>query len=60
MFIKARCQGSTLTAWLKREEGQDLTEYSLVVFLIVLVVLVNIPPIGAYVTNIWGQIAAAF
>lgn len=44
--------------WLRREEGQDLTEYALLGALIVVVVIVAVKTIGTEIQALWEGAAA--
>lgn len=44
---------------LRREEGQDLAEYALLLFLIALVVVVALTALGPIISNVYNQIAGA-
>ena len=46
-----------VNAWLRRDEGQDLLEYALLVALIALVAVVGITAAGQNVNTIFGDIA---
>ena len=48
-----------VSTWLRRDEGQDLLEYALLVALIALVCFVAIGTAGGKVNTIFGDIAAA-
>jgi Flp pilus assembly pilin Flp len=43
----------------EREEGQDLAEYALLLFLIALVVVVALTALGPIIAGVYNQIAAA-
>ena len=45
---------------MKREEGQVLTEYALVLALVVLGVLVAVRALGVRLDDIWAAIVAAW
>lgn len=45
-----------VTNWLKREEGQDLVEYALILGLIALVCVVAITAAGGSVSTIWNKV----
>jgi pilus assembly protein Flp/PilA len=44
--------------WLKREEGQDLAEYALLIGLIALVVLLAVTILGQNLSTLFSRIAA--
>jgi len=44
--------------WLKREEGQDLAEYALLIGLIALVVLAAVTLLGGNLSTLFDTIAA--
>lgn len=46
-------------SWLRREEGQDLTEYALIIGLIVLLAVAAITLMGQSISSILSQIASA-
>ena len=46
-----------VNSWLRRDEGQDLLEYALLVALIALVAVVGITTAGQNVNTIFGDIA---
>ena len=46
-----------VNTWLRRDEGQDLLEYALLVALIALVAVVGITAAGQNVNTIFGDIA---
>ncbi len=50
---------NTLRSFTRRDEGQDLLEYALLVALIALVAVVAITAAGASVSTIFGKIATA-
>ncbi len=50
---------TTLRSFTRRDEGQDLLEYALLVALIALVCVVAITAAGANVNTIFTKIAAA-
>jgi len=45
--------------WLEREEGQDLIEYALIVFLISLAVVTALGLVGDQLNVVWGDITDA-
>ena len=48
-----------IKAWLAtREEGQDLSEYALLIGLLALVVMVAVDALGANLTGVFNNIAA--
>ncbi|MGQ9493013.1 MAG: Flp family type IVb pilin [Anaerolineae bacterium] len=48
---------SAIWSWLRREEGQDLTEYALIIGLIVLLAVAAITLMGTSISSILSQIA---
>jgi len=44
---------------LRREEGQDLAEYALLLVLIAIVVAVAVAALGPVIADVYDQIAAA-
>jgi Flp pilus assembly pilin Flp len=44
--------------WLRRQEGQDLTEYALIIGLIVLLAVAAIRLMGTSISDLLGRIAA--
>ena len=48
-----------LMDWLKREEGQDLAEYGLVIALIAVVAIAALTLLGGNISDVLGQIAGA-
>ena len=48
-----------LKSLIKREEGQTMAEYALILFLIAVVVMVAILALGPVIANVYNQIAAA-
>jgi pilus assembly protein Flp/PilA len=47
-----------LTSWLRREEGQDLTEYALLIGLIVILAIGAITLMGESISNVLSNIAS--
>jgi pilus assembly protein Flp/PilA len=47
-----------LKNWIDREEGQDLIEYGLLLFLISIVAIVSIQAAGLSIKAFWDTIAA--
>ena len=47
-----------LRNWLKREEGQDLAEYALLIGLIALVVILAVTLLGANLSELFSNIAS--
>jgi Flp pilus assembly pilin Flp len=45
--------------WLRRQEGQDLTEYALLIGLIVLICVAAITLMGSTISALLGRIASA-
>jgi Flp pilus assembly pilin Flp len=45
--------------WLRREEGQDLTEYALLIGLIVILAVAAITLMGTSIRNILSSIASS-
>ncbi|MGC8786694.1 MAG: Flp family type IVb pilin [Anaerolineae bacterium] len=48
----------TLWAWLRREEGQDLTEYALIIGLIVILAVAAVALLGQNVSSVLSNIAS--
>ena len=48
-----------LVTWLKREEGQDLVEYALLLALIAIICAGAILLAGRQVSTIWSQIVSS-
>lgn len=46
-----------LSKWFKREEGQDLTEYALIIALIVIAAVVAIRLLGTSISQVLSDIA---
>ncbi len=49
---------STLWSWLRREEGQDLTEYALIIGLIVVLAVAAVTLMGQSISSILSSIAS--
>jgi len=47
-----------LTSWLRREEGQDLTEYALLIGLIVILAVAAVGLMGTSISEILSSIAS--
>jgi len=47
-----------LTSWLRREEGQDLTEYALLIGLIVILAIGAITLMGESISTVLSNIAS--
>lgn len=47
-----------LTSWLRPEEGQDLTEYALLIALIVIIAIAAIALLGQAISEVLSQIAS--
>jgi Flp pilus assembly pilin Flp len=45
--------------WLRRQEGQDLTEYALLIGLIVLICVAAVTLMGTTISQLLGRIAEA-
>jgi len=45
--------------WLRRQEGQDLTEYALIIGLIVVVCIAALAVLGGAISGLLAQVAAA-
>jgi len=45
---------------LKREEGQDLAEYALLIALIALIVIAVVATLGKQIQNVFNQITSGF
>jgi len=48
-----------LWSFLRREEGQDLTEYALLIALIVIACIVAVTLLGTTIANVMSNVAAA-
>ncbi|MBC7232243.1 MAG: Flp family type IVb pilin [Chloroflexi bacterium] len=48
----------TLWAWLRREEGQDLTEYALIIGLIVILAVAAVALLGTNISSVLSNIAS--
>ncbi|MBC7260891.1 MAG: Flp family type IVb pilin [Chloroflexi bacterium] len=48
----------TLWAWLRREEGQDLTEYALIIGLIVILAVAAVALLGGNISSVLSNIAS--
>ena len=48
-----------LMRWLRRQKGQDLTEYALIIGLIVLLAIVALQTMGSSIQGILNRIATA-
>ena len=46
-------------AWLRREEGQDLSEYALLLFLIVIAAVAAVTLLGGTISNVLDQVSSA-
>ena len=44
--------------WLRREEGQDLTEYALIIALIVIVAVVAVTLMGTTISSVFNNVAS--
>jgi Flp pilus assembly pilin Flp len=47
-----------LTSWLRRDEGQDLTEYALLIALIVILAIAAIALLGQSISEVLSHIAS--
>ena len=47
-----------LTSWLRREEGQDLTEYALLIALIVILAIAAVALLGTAISEVLSQVAS--
>lgn len=47
-----------LTSWLRQEEGQDLTEYALLIGLIVILAVAAVSVMGTSISEILSSIAS--
>jgi len=45
--------------WLRRQEGQDLTEYALLIALIVIVCIAAVVTLGNQISTVLNSVAAA-
>ena len=48
---------SMLWAWMSREEGQDLTEYALIIALIVIAAVVAVTLLGTNISTVLDKVA---
>ena len=48
---------STVWAWMKREEGQDLTEYALIIALIVIAAVAAVTLLGTNISSVLNSVA---
>ena len=48
-----------IRAWLRREEGQDLSEYALLLFLIVIAAVAAVTLLGGTISNVLDQVSSA-
>jgi len=48
---------STMWAWMSREEGQDLTEYALIIALIVIAAVAAVTLLGTNISNVLTNVA---
>jgi Flp pilus assembly pilin Flp len=55
----AQMQWVQVRNWLRREEGQDLSEYALLLFLIVIAAVGAVTLLGGTVSNVLDQVSAA-
>ena len=44
-------------AWMKREEGQDLTEYALIIALIVIAAVAAVTLLGTNISSVLNSVA---
>ncbi len=47
----------TIQAWMCREEGQDLTEYALIIALIVIAAVAAVTLLGTNISNVLNSVA---
>jgi Flp pilus assembly pilin Flp len=47
-----------IKSWLRREEGQDLTEYALLIALIVIIAIIAIAFLGTSISTVLSEIAS--
>ncbi len=47
-----------IKSWLRREEGQDLPEYALLLALIVLIAMVAVAFLGTSISNVLSSVAS--
>ena len=57
-FIMRRVQG--LMTDIRREDGQALVEYALLISLVVIVALVSVEAVGTSVSSMYSKIIAVF
>ena len=50
---------STLCSWFRREEGQDLTEYALIIALIVIVAVAAVTLLGSRISTLFATVASS-
>jgi len=48
---------STFWAWMHREEGQDLTEYALIIALIVIACVAAVTLLGTNISSVMDNVA---
>ena len=48
---------STLSSWMRREEGQDLTEYALIIALIVIACVAAVTLLGTNISGVMDNVA---
>jgi pilus assembly protein Flp/PilA len=49
---------STLSSWMRREEGQDLTEYALIIALIVIACVAAVTLLGTNISSVMDNVAS--
>ena len=49
----------TLRFWLRRDEGQDLTEYALIIALIVIICVAAVRLLGTSISDVLGNVSDA-
>ncbi len=59
-YLVACWRASALHQALKREEGQDLAEYALLIALIALVVIAAVVILGNQINNVFNRITTGF
>jgi pilus assembly protein Flp/PilA len=49
---------STLSSWMRSEEGQDLTEYALIIALIVIACVAAVTLLGTNISSVMDNVAS--
>ncbi len=58
--MKNKLSTKFIISFFKKEEGQTLGEYALILLLIVIVVIVALSLLGANLTNLYQSVVGAF